>query len=158
MSIMSNPQRPNLKCLRKLHLEQVKRPVYGCWALPLDPNDLTHWHGVIFGPVSSPYEDGLFALDLRFPDDFPFKPPRVRFLTPVYHPNINSQGAISLDILKDQWSPALMQVDKLLMSLQALLDQPNAEDPLIPEVARMCRENRDLFLSTAKEWTRKFAM
>src|SRR5437660_406756 len=55
----------------------------------------------------SPYASGVFFLAIHFPTDYPFKPPKVNFTTRIYHPNINSNGSICLDILRDQWSPAL---------------------------------------------------
>ena len=77
-----------------------------CSAEPVD-GDLFHWHGKIIGPSESPYEGGVFVLDLKFPADYPFKPPRVQFITKIYHCNVNKIGGICLDILKDLWSPAL---------------------------------------------------
>ena len=65
------------------------------------------WDAVIMGPTDSPYMGGMFKLEIHFPTDYPFKPPKVMFITKIYHPNIGSTGAICLDILKDQWSPAL---------------------------------------------------
>lgn len=59
------------------------------------------------GPSDSPYSGGVFFVNIHFPPDYPFKPPKVQFATKVYHPNVNSQGSICLDILKEQWSPAL---------------------------------------------------
>ena len=61
----------------------------------------------ILGPSESPYEGGVFFLNIHFPTDYPFKPPKFAFTTRIYHPNINSNGAICLDILRSQWSPAL---------------------------------------------------
>ena len=61
----------------------------------------------IMGPGDSPYSGGVFFVNIHFPPDYPFKPPKVQFQTKVYHPNVNSQGSICLDILKEQWSPAL---------------------------------------------------
>lgn len=55
----------------------------------------------------SPYSSGVFFLSIAFPTDYPFKPPKVNFTTRIYHPNINANGSICLDILRDQWSPAL---------------------------------------------------
>lgn len=59
------------------------------------------------GPTDSPYQGGVFLVQIYFPPDYPFRPPKVQFQTKVYHPNINSNGSICLDILKEQWSPAL---------------------------------------------------
>ena len=57
--------------------------------------------------TDSPYTGGVFFLNIHFPTDYPFKPPKVNFTTRIYHPNINSNGGICLDILREQWSPAL---------------------------------------------------
>lgn len=66
-----------------------------------------HWQATIMGPPDSPYQGGVFFLTIHFPTDYPFKPPKVAFTTRIYHPNINSNGSICLDILRSQWSPAL---------------------------------------------------
>lgn len=70
-------------------------------------DDLFHWQGKILGPPDSPYAGGTFHLEIRFPLDYPFKPPKVSFTTKIYHCNVDAVGRICLDILKDQWSPAL---------------------------------------------------
>jgi len=70
-------------------------------------NTQFHWQATIMGPGDSPYSGGVFFLAIHFPTDYPFKPPKVNFTTRIYHPNINSNGSICLDILRDQWSPAL---------------------------------------------------
>ena len=79
-------------------------------------DDLFHWQATIMGPEESPYTGGVFFLDIHFPADYPFKPPKVSFTTRIYHCNINSNGGICLDILKDQWSPALT-ISKVLLSV-----------------------------------------
>ena len=76
-----------------------------CIAWPLE--NIQHWVGIIIGPIDTPYSGGLFILNIRCPSDYPFKPPSIRFLTRIYHPNINSNGSISLDIFSYQWTPAL---------------------------------------------------
>lgn len=78
--------------------------------------------------------DGIFKLELFLPSDYPMAPPKVRFLTRIYHPNIDKLGRICLDILKDKWSPAL-QIRTVLLSIQALLSAPNPDDPLANDVA-----------------------
>jgi ubiquitin-protein ligase len=78
---------------------------------------------------------GIFNLELFLPDDYPMTPPRIRFLTRIYHPNIDRLGRICLDVLKNNWSPAL-QIRTILLSIQALLGAPNPEDPLNEAVAK----------------------
>uniref|UniRef100_A0A672QCJ7 E2 ubiquitin-conjugating enzyme n=1 Tax=Sinocyclocheilus grahami TaxID=75366 RepID=A0A672QCJ7_SINGR len=81
-------------------------PPAQCSAGPVG-DDLFHWQATIMGPNDSPYQGGVFFLTIHFPTDYPFKPPKVAFTTRIYHPNINSNGSICLDILRSQWSPAL---------------------------------------------------
>ncbi|XP_022752931.1 ubiquitin-conjugating enzyme E2-17 kDa-like isoform X3 [Durio zibethinus] len=83
-----------------------KDPPTSCSAGPV-AEDMFHWQATIMGPADSPYVGGVFLVSIHFPPDYPFKPPKVAFRTKVFHPNINSNGSICLDILKEQWSPAL---------------------------------------------------
>eukprot|EP00035_Acanthoeca_spectabilis_P034240 m.27869 g.27869 ORF g.27869 m.27869 type:complete len:150 (+) comp6482_c0_seq1:263-712(+) len=133
-----------------------KAPLPSCSAGPVG-DDLYNWSGFIQGPPDSPYEGGTFNLVIRFPADYPFKPPRVAFSTKIYHPNIASNGGICLDILKKQWSPALT-ITKVLLSICSLLCDPNTSDPLVPEIARVYDKDRAKYEKTAKEWTLKYAM
>ncbi|XP_065002283.1 ubiquitin-conjugating enzyme E2-17 kDa-like isoform X2 [Musa acuminata AAA Group] len=89
-----------------------KDPPTSCSAGPV-AEDMFHWQATIMGPSDSPFAGGVFLVNIHFPPDYPFKPPKVSFCTKVFHPNINSNGSICLDILKDQWSPALT-ISKLL--------------------------------------------
>ena len=91
------------------------------------------------------------------PAEYPMVPPKVRFLTKIYHPNIDRLGRICLDILKDKWSPAL-QIDKVCLSIQALLQAPNPDDPLDNNVAEKWKVNEQAAIATAAEWTRRHAM
>lgn len=141
----------------KKELEALKQdPPFNCSAGPIG-DDIYHWTATVMGPSDSPYAGGLFFLDIRFPSDYPFKPPKVFFTTRIYHPNINGGGGICLDILKDQWSPALT-ISKVLLSICSLLDDPNPDDPLSPTIADQYIKNRDAYNAAAREWTVLYAM
>ncbi|GAA5821498.1 hypothetical protein JCM11251_004651 [Rhodosporidiobolus azoricus] len=129
----------------------------GCSAGPVDDDNVYEWEASIDGPPDSPYEGGRFSLHITLPTDYPFRPPKVTFLTRIYHCNINSQGGICLDILKNQWSPALSIV-KVLLSVASLLADPNPHDPLVPDIAQKYLKNRKEHDKTAKEWTQRYAL
>jgi ubiquitin-conjugating enzyme E2 D/E len=106
------------------------------------------------GPGDCPYQGGVFFLNIQFPADYPFKPPKVTFTTKIYHCNVNSSGGICLDILKEQWSPALT-ISKVLLSICSLLTDPNPDDPLVPEIANKLKTDVEGHNKTAREWTAK---
>ena len=135
--------------------EIIKYPPCNCSAGQNGLNKF-EWVATILGPHDSPYQNGIFKLNINFPKEYPFKPPLVKFVTKVYHPNINSSGSICLDILKDQWSPALT-ISKVLISICSLLTDPNPADPLMADIAQQYTNNRTLYDNTAKEWTIKYA-
>ena len=111
---------------------------------------------MLIGPPESIYEGGVFFLKIKFPNDYPFKPPKVTFITKIYHPNINESGGICLDILKTKWSPALT-ISKVLLSLSSLLTDANPDDPLVSAIAKIYKRNYELYSRTAKEWVKKYA-
>uniref|UniRef100_A0A8C6QYX8 E2 ubiquitin-conjugating enzyme n=1 Tax=Nannospalax galili TaxID=1026970 RepID=A0A8C6QYX8_NANGA len=125
-----------LKCINKELSDLAHDPPAQCSA-----DDMFHWQATIMGPNDSPYQGGVFFLTIRFPTDYPFKPPKVAFTTRIYHPNI------CLDILRSQWSPALT-ISKILLSICSLLCDPNPDDPLVPEI----------YNRISREWTQKYAV
>eukprot|EP00871_Galdieria_phlegrea_P004834 jgi/Galph1/5351/GphlegSOOS_G3944.1 len=129
--------------------------VPGISAVPHEDN-ARYFNVIIQGPDSSPYEGGAFKLELFLPDDYPMAPPKVRFLTKIFHPNIDRLGRICLDILKDKWSPAL-QIRTVLLSIQALLSAPNPDDPLNNEAADLWKKDEHRAIDTAKEYVRLYA-
>jgi ubiquitin-conjugating enzyme E2 D len=133
-----------------------KDPPHNCSGGPKYDNDLFEWEATIIGPEDSPYHGGIFKLKIFFPQEYPFKAPKILFLTKIFHPNINSSGSICLDILQSQWSPALT-ISKVLLSICSLLTDPNPDDPLELDVGKLYKENKTEFNKTAKEWTINFA-
>merc|ERR1712110_1128058 len=134
----------------------MQEPVPGISAVPDDVN-ARYFHVVVAGPEGSPFEGGVFKLELFLPEDYPMTAPKVRFITRIYHPNIDKLGRICLDILKEKWSPAL-QIRTVLLSIQALLSAPNPDDPLANDVAELWKTNEAEALKNARDCTRKYAM
>jgi len=145
-----------LRRLQREYQEILNDPPANCTAGPSTEADFFTWDAMIFGPEDSPFTGGTFRLTIRFPTDYPFKPPIITFRTKIYHPNINSAGGICLDILKGQWSPAL-SISKVLLSILSLLTDANPNDPLVPEIADIYKRNREAYDATAREWTLKYA-
>ena len=117
----------------------------------INEKDLLHFKAYIIGPDDSLYEGGKFHLNVTIPTDYPFRPPKFIFITKIYHPNINLSGAISLDILQDQWSPVLT-FQQCLDRICSLLT-----DPINPESAKLFKENRDEYNKKVRDWSIKYA-
>ncbi|XP_040429938.1 ubiquitin-conjugating enzyme E2 B isoform X3 [Cygnus olor] len=124
------------------------------------------WNAVIFGPEGTPFEDGTFKLVIEFSEEYPNKPPTVRFLSKMFHPNallsvqtrlelkqgtdqaqrysflsVYADGSICLDILQNRWSPTY-DVSSILTSIQSLLDEPNPNSPANSQAAQLYQENK----------------
>ena len=123
----------------------------------IDDDNIYKWSATISGPSESPYEGGIFSLDINLPENYPIRPPQIIFKTKIFHPNINSSGSICLDILKSQWSPALT-IHKTLLSISSLLTDPNPDDPLDATAGKLFKNDYEKFFSTAKEMTLKNAI
>ena len=145
-----------LRRINKELLDLKNTPPDNCSAGPKG-DDLFNWSATIIGPENSPFQGGIFNLSIYFPTDYPFKPPKVFFDTKIYHPNINKNGGICLDILKESWSPALT-ISKLLLSICSLLTDPNPDDPLEIEIANEYKKNREKYNENAMFFTQKYAM
>ncbi|KAF3838647.1 hypothetical protein F7725_010415 [Dissostichus mawsoni] len=122
-----------------------------CWRLQEDPpagvsgapseNNIMVWNAVIFGPEGTPFEDGTFKLTIEFTEEYPNKPPTVRFVSKMFHPNVYADGSICLDILQNRWSPTY-DVSSILTSIQSLLDEPNPNSPANSQAAQLYQENK----------------
>ena len=117
-----------------------------------ESDDLLHWKACITGPPDSPYSGGLFYLDVVFTKNYPFKPPKLKFITKIYHPNINHNGSICLDILNVSWSPVL-NISKVLLSICSLLTDPNENDPLNSSIAKIYKEDKDKYNTLVRNYT-----
>ena len=140
------------KELKKFNEEEPE----GLTAGPPDDSDMFKWDASLTGPENSPYEGGTFNLSIEFPKDYPFKPPKCTFRTRIYHPNINSNGTICLNILQQDWDPRLT-IDKVLLSICSFLDDPDFENPLVPEINNVYIHDRKRYEDTVREWVKKYA-
>jgi ubiquitin-conjugating enzyme E2 D len=142
-----------IKRLKKEFEELEKDPPHNCSAGPKNDN-LYEWEATIIGPEKTPYENGIFKLLINIPDKYPISPPKITFITRIYHPNINKFGNICLDILQKNWSPAL-SISKILLCISSLLSDPNPKDPLDSEAARLYERDIEEFNQMARAFTIK---
>ena len=115
-------------------------PIVGIYAQPNEQNP-RHFYVKIAGPSETPFEGGLFNLEVFLPEEYPMVPPKCLFRNKIYHPNMDKLGRICLDILKDKWSPAL-QIRSVLISIQSLIAEPNLDDPLDESIADAYKKDR----------------
>ena len=151
-----------------------KDPPVGIQAAPLD-NNVMAWQAVIFGPDDTPWEGGTFKLLLEFTEDYPNKPPAVKFLSKLFHPNVSpftlptliirpeatqnsfflccqvyNDGKICLDILQNQWSP-IYDISAILTSIQSLLSDPNPASPANAEASQLYDRDRREYNKRVRE-------
>uniref|UniRef100_A0A6M2DIL1 E2 ubiquitin-conjugating enzyme n=1 Tax=Xenopsylla cheopis TaxID=163159 RepID=A0A6M2DIL1_XENCH len=143
---MSSPARRRL--MRDFKRLQ-KEPLVGMTGAPSSDNIMV-WNAVIFGVEDTPFEDGTFKLILEFTEEYPHKPPLVRFVSKIFHPNVYGDGRICLDILQKKWSPTY-DVSSILTSIQSLLGEPNPNSPANSIAAQLYKENRSEYEKHVRE-------
>eukprot|EP01025_Chloroclados_australasicus_P037902 TRINITY_DN3877_c1_g1_i2.p2 TRINITY_DN3877_c1_g1~~TRINITY_DN3877_c1_g1_i2.p2 ORF type:complete len:191 (-),score=15.32 TRINITY_DN3877_c1_g1_i2:493-1065(-) len=143
---MSTPARKRL--IRDFkHLQQD--PPVGVNASP-KPDNVMLWNAIIFGPDGTIWEDGIFKLTMEFSEEYPQKAPTVKFVSPLFHPNVYQDGSICLDILQKEWTP-IYNVAAVLTSIQSLLSDPNPNSPANSEAAKLYQEDRREYNRRVKE-------
>ena len=137
----------------------TRDPPHGtsCW--PVD-DSLDRLEAQMQGPEDSPYEKGTFRLEIAIPARYPFEPPKVRFSTPIFHPNIDGSGRICLDSLKQppagSWSPSI-NFGTLLSQIRLLMATPNPDDGLMPDITELYVRQPEKFRETAAKHTLRHA-
>ncbi|KAL0095011.1 ubiquitin-conjugating enzyme [Phycomyces blakesleeanus] len=145
-----------LKRIQRELAEITKSPPEGISATTVD-EDLFNWRATINGPPNSVYKGGVFHLTIVFSHDYPFKPPIIKFITKIYHPNIDNDGSICIDLLKaDVWKPAT-KVHQVLGAIAYILEHPNPDDALVASVAEVYNTNQAKFVKLAQENVKKYA-
>ncbi|KAH8387606.1 hypothetical protein KR093_008132, partial [Drosophila rubida] len=149
------PQSSPLMRIKRELSEITQHPPPNCSA-ETHKGDLFHWRATINGPTGTVYEGGVFKLDIRFPNAYPFRPPQIRFVTRIYHCNVDSRGMICLDVLDERWSP-VMNISKVLLSIWVLIGECNPNDPLVMAIANQYNFNRKEHDKMARLWTKRYA-
>lgn len=127
-------------------------PVCNCIVELPEENNIHKWQVHMAGPDGTPYEDGAFVISFVFPDNYPFKHPEVKFVTPMYHPNIKKDtGEICMDVFASSWSPT-QKVQDILQKLVSLLRNPSTSAPLESEICQEFVNNYSKFCKNARAW------
>ncbi|TCD67103.1 NEDD8-conjugating protein ubc12 [Steccherinum ochraceum] len=113
-----------------------------------DPADLLNFELKIT-PDEGMYKGGAFSFSFNIGPNYPHEPPKVKCIPKIYHPNVDLEGNVCLNILREDWKPVL-NLNSVMVGLQYLFLEPNADDPLNKEAAEELRRNRDQFLYNVK--------
>ncbi|XP_061399486.1 ubiquitin-conjugating enzyme E2 D2B-like [Musca vetustissima] len=152
---MNNDKIKKMRIPKEVHQLQLSYKNHGIKCTIVSENNL---EAVVPGPKGSPYEEGIFKISISFGEQYPFRPPSFKFITPVYHPNIDSSGKICLDLLRmpptGSYNPAIT-LESILLSIQLLLANPNPDDPLQGDAADLYKSNIDQFNAKARQFVDK---
>uniref|UniRef100_A0A8C2IYL0 E2 ubiquitin-conjugating enzyme n=1 Tax=Cyprinus carpio TaxID=7962 RepID=A0A8C2IYL0_CYPCA len=122
--------------------------------IQVDESNILTWQGLIV-PDNPPYDKGAFRIEIIFPAEYPFKPPKITFKTKIYHPNIDEKGQVCLPVISaENWKPAT-KTDQVIQSLIALVNDPQPEHPLRADLAEEYSKDRKKFFKNAEEFTKK---
>ncbi|KAG8189666.1 hypothetical protein JTE90_022481 [Oedothorax gibbosus] len=138
-------------------LQDIRKSGNKCFRdVQVDETNILTWHGLIV-PDCAPYNKGAFRIEINFPAEYPFKPPKITFKTKIYHPNIDEKGQVCLPIIStENWKPAT-KTDQVIQTLVTLVNDPEPEHPLRAELAEEYSKDKKKFFKNAEEFTKKFS-
>jgi len=138
-------------------LQDIRKANMKCFRdIRVDDTNILSWQGLIV-PESAPYSKGAFRIEINFPAEYPFKPPKILFRTKIYHPNIDEKGQVCLPIISvENWKPAT-KTDQVIQALVALVNEPEPEHPLRTDLAEEYSRDRKRFFKNAEDHTKKFS-
>ena len=155
IDISSNFPKRNRSMIIKALVKICNQPEYGYQIFSFIGQTVI---GMLEGPPNTPYENGYFLFKLCINKNFPFSPPKFYFISNIFHPNISENGYVSVDIFEeDEWSPALIDFEKIIISVQSLLDDPNPDIFLNEMAAKLYKEDKSKYDETVREYTSLFA-
>jgi len=148
-----------MACTKRLQKELAdlrSSPIRSFRDIHVDEQNILQWQGLIV-PDNVPYNKGAFRIEITFPAEYPFKPPRILFRTKIYHPNIDESGQVCLPIiLPENWKPAT-KTEQVIQALVALVNDPEPDHPLRNDIAEEYCKDKKKFLKNAEEFTKKNA-
>lgn len=161
-NIASAPLPKTLTSRLNKELQQLTNsPPYNITVQPHDDNNILHYMAQLIGPIDTPYYNGIYTIDIIIPTRYPFIPPQCKFLTRVYHPNIDSDGRICCSILSlppsGTWKPNY-NLAAVLTSLYSLLQSPNCDDPLMHNIAAQLTDQYQQYYDTAMQYNQLYAV
>lgn len=155
-SVTVNPAAKRIKRdLAQFNADQAAKKMYHIE--PENDDDIFKLKGFIYGPPDTPYEGGVFHLQMTVSPNYPFNPPSAKFVTKIWHPNISENGQICLDVLQSKWTAA-MSIRTAMVSIQSLLSSPYPESGLNGEVAYLMKKQPEAYKKTASFWTYHYAI
>ncbi|KAI9219328.1 ubiquitin conjugating enzyme Ubc14 [Blastocladiella britannica] len=147
----------SLKRIQREYAELLRTPAEGIHINELQESNMFKWSGHIDGPKDTPYENGRFKFELDLSTDYPFKAPKLKLTTKIYHPNVDDDGSICMGVLKSEaWKPSTKILD-VLLALQNLIAEPNPDDPLSAHKAEQFRSDREAYNAEVRTYVEKYA-
>lgn len=141
-------------------IEDMRKENYSEFSFDVSEDNILDWTIIIFGPDDTPYEGGMFKAKITFPEDYPYNPPQVKFISDIYHPNIydkgENKGKVCISILhvgkdeygyeheSERWKPAQSAVS-VLLSIISMIADPNPDSPANVDAGKMFRDDYDQY-------------